>query len=124
MKQKGIKTFKESDVLYAISTPYAKGDKDKAYELLSLVADSERGILHPYRSNVKLLGAINREAVSCYLDSLLFAMFARLGSFESMLSQNFEQESQRRLTTLLRLWVNLLRAGKLITVDIVGQRTK
>ncbi len=47
-------------------------------------------------------------------------MFARLGSFEAMLYKNFEDEHRKNLATLLRLWVNTLRAGKLITVDIVG----
>ena len=120
LHQQGITVFKEPDVSYAVTTPYAKGDEGKAYELLSLVADSEKGIIHPYQNDVKLLGAINREGVTCFLDSLLFAMFARLGSFEAMLFQDFEQEPQRRLATLLRLWVNILRAGKLITTDIVG----
>ena len=84
-----------------------------------LLEDSEEGIVNPYNIDVKLLGAVNREGVTCYLDALLFAMFARLGSFEAMLYKNFEDEPRKRLATLLRLWVNILRAGKLITVDIV-----
>lgn len=68
---------------------------------------------------MKLLGAVNREGVTCYLDALLFAMFARLGSFEAMLYKNFEDPPRKKLATLLRLWVNILRAGKLITTDIV-----
>ena len=122
LSQRGITTYKDSDVLYAVNTPYAKGDKDKAYELLALAVDSEHGNLLPYRIDVKLLGAVNRESVTCWLDSLLFAMFARLGSFEAMLQQKFDDEPRKKLATLLRLWVNILRAGKLITIDIVGQQ--
>lgn len=84
-----------------------------------LLNDSEEGIIQSYDPNIKLLGAINREGVTCYLDALLFAMFARLGSFEAMLYKNFEDQPRKRLATLLRLWVNTLRAGKLITTDIV-----
>lgn len=84
-----------------------------------LLEESEEGIVQDYDPNVKLLGAINREGVTCYLDALLFAMFARLGSFEAMLYKNFEDAPRKRLATLLRLWVNTLRAGKLITTDIV-----
>lgn len=102
-----------------LNAEYAKGDADKAYELLAFLKDSEEGIIQPYNSDVKLLGAVNRQAVTCYLDALLFAMFARLGSFEAMLYKNFDDPAKQRLVTLLRLWVNLLRAGKLITVDIV-----
>ena len=84
-----------------------------------LLEDSEEGIIQRYNPDVKLLGAVNREGVTCYLDALLFAMFARLGSFEAMLYNNFEDSPRKRLATLLRLWVNTLRAGKLITTDIV-----
>lgn len=99
---------------------YASGDVDKAYEMLVLLEDSESGTIHRYNPNVKLLGAINRESVTCYLDSLLFAMFARLGSFEAMLHLDFDDPPKKRLATLLRLWINTLRAGKLITTDIVS----
>ena len=92
---------------------------EKAYEFIVLLEISERGTIKPYDPNVKMLGAINRNGVTCYLDALLFAMFARLGSFEAMLYTNFEDAPRKRLATLLRLWVNTLRAGKLITVDIV-----
>lgn len=97
----------------------ASGDVEKAYELILLLEESEEGLIKPYDSDVKLLGAVNRESVTCYLDALLFAMFARLGSFEAMLYKQTEDESRKRLANLLRLWVNMLRAGKLITVDIV-----
>lgn len=102
-----------------LSGEYAKGDVDRAYELMAILKDSEEGIIQPYNPHVKMLGAVNRQGVTCYLDSILFAMFARLGNFEAMLYKHFEDPAKSRLTTLLRLWVNVLRAGKLITVDIV-----
>ncbi len=119
LSRAGINTFKEADVAYVLAGTYASGDGDKAFELLVLLQDSEEGIIQSYNPNVKLLGAINREGVTCYLDSLLFAMFARLGSFEVMLYKKFDDPPRDRLATLLRLWVNTLRAGKLITTDIV-----
>ena len=73
-----------------------------------------------YDSNVKMAGAENRGAVTCYLDSLLFAMFARFDAFERMLKRDFDDESRRKLATVLRLWVNLLRSGELIHTDTVG----
>ena len=102
-----------------LASTYAQGDSDKAYELIVLLEDSEEGIIRSYDPEVKLLGAVNREGVTCYLDALLFAMFARLGSFEAMLYKNFDDPPRKRLATLLRLWVNALRTGKLITTDIV-----
>lgn len=115
----GITTFKDDDIAYVLTGAYAQGDSGKAYELLMLLDESEKGIIKSYDPNVKLLGAVNREGVTCYLDALLFAMFARLGSFEAMLYKNFEDAPMKRLATLLRLWVNTLRLGKLITTDIV-----
>ena len=67
-----------------------------------------------------MLGAINRNMVTCYLDALLFAMFARLDSFEAMLFDNFSDEPRKKLAGVLRLWVNLLRTGRLISVDLVS----
>jgi hypothetical protein len=64
-------------------------------------------------------GAVNREAVTCYLDALLFAMFSRLGSFEPILYSISDDEPTRRLGMLIRLWVNMLRTGMLIQTDIV-----
>ena len=120
----GITNFKDADVAYVLNAAYASGNTDKAYELLMLLEDSEEGIIQSYDPNIKMLGAINREGVTCYLDALLYAMFARLGSFEAMLYKNFEDPPRKKLATLLRLWVNTLRAGKLITTDIVRYVTK
>lgn len=77
------------------------------------------GIIKPFNPNVRMRGAENREAVTCYLDSVLFAMFARLGSFEPILYTRFDDEPRRRLSTLIRLWVNMLRTGMLIQTDVV-----
>ena len=116
----GITNWKEPDITHVLNSTYASGNADKAYELLVLLEESEEGIIQGYNPDVKLLGAINREGVTCYLDALLFAMFARLASFEAMLYKNFEDPPRKKLAMLLRLWVNILRAGKLITTDIVG----
>ncbi|KAL6713156.1 hypothetical protein ACLMJK_009277 [Lecanora helva] len=121
LSKAGITTFKDNDISHVLASNYANGDSDRAYELIILLEDSEAGVIRSYDPEVKLLGAVNREGVTCFLDALLFAMFARLGSFEAMLYKNFEDPPRKRLATLLRLWVNALRAGKLITTDITKQ---
>ena len=115
----GITSFKPLDVQYVLNSNFAEGDTEKALDLLTLVEESQNFLVRPYNPNVKLLGAVNRNAVTCYLDATLFAIFARLESFEGILYNEFEDEPRKRLSTLLRLWVNSLRAGRLITVDIV-----
>ncbi|PWW78154.1 cysteine proteinase [Tuber magnatum] len=102
---------------------YANGDVDKALQLLVMIEDSNDGIVSRVRSDVKMLGAENHEGVTCYLDTLLFAMFARLDAFEAVLYNVFDEDDKKRrkLAALLRLFVNLLRSGHLITTDIISQ---
>ena len=120
LNNSGISTFHDEDISYVLLSSYVKGDTEKAFELLSLLAESDEGVIKPYNPSVKLLGAVNRNGVSCYLDATLFAMFARLDSFEAMLYNTLGDENRKRLSTLLRLWVNTLRVGKLITTDVVS----
>lgn len=93
---------------------------DTAVALLLLLEDSIEGIIRSYTPNTKLLGAENRSGVTCYLDALLFAMFARLDCFEAILYKSFNDEPRRKMAVLLRFWVNMLRSGRLITTDIVS----
>ncbi|KAF8428623.1 ubiquitin carboxyl-terminal hydrolase-domain-containing protein [Tirmania nivea] len=104
------------DVLRA---KYASGDVDKAVDLLILHDESTCGIVKNINRATRLLGAENNGKVTCYLDSLLFALFARLDSFEAMLYNIFDDEPRRRLSTMMRLFVNLLRTGRLVTTDIM-----
>ncbi|KAL4746571.1 hypothetical protein BDW72DRAFT_197560 [Aspergillus terricola var. indicus] len=112
----GITGLNEQHLAYALQ--YTQGDVDAAFELLLLLEDSIEGIIKGYSPSTKLLGAENRNGVTCYLDALLFAMFARLDCFEGILYKNFSDEPRGKLSVLLRLWVNMLRSGKLITTDI------
>jgi hypothetical protein len=95
------------------------GNGDEAMRLLLLFEDTYEGLVKAYDPSTKLLGAENRDGVTCYLDALLFAMFARLDSFEAMLYNSFDDLPRKKLAGLLRLWVNMLRSGRLITRDIV-----
>lgn len=113
----GIAGLNDEHFSYALFS--TAGDVDKAFELLILLEDSIEGVIRSYSPKIKLLGAENRKNVTCYLDALLFAMFARLDCFEGILYKSFNDEPRQKLVTLLRFWVNLLRSGKLITTDIV-----
>ena len=114
----GVKDIGESNVRYAIRLTKYKGEGEAAFRLLMLLQETYDGMVRPYNRNGTMSGAVNREGVTCYLDSLLFAMFARLDSFEAMLYDNFEDARRKRLAALLRLWVNMLRSGRLITTDV------
>lgn len=115
----GLADIGEQQMRYALRSKFADGDPDKAVELLTVLEDSATGILRDYTPSIKLLGAENRQYVTCYLDALLFAMFARLDCFEAILFNTFDDDPRQKLALILRLWVNMLRSGILITTDIV-----
>ncbi|KAL8867847.1 MAG: hypothetical protein Q9174_005391 [Haloplaca sp. 1 TL-2023] len=112
---------KDIDPMQALTTSYAQGDPSRAKELLSLIKESEEGIIKPFDPRIKMLGAVNRDNITCFLDALLFAMFMTTECFEKMLYDNPIDWKKKRLASLLRLWVNTLRVGKLITPDLTKQ---
>jgi len=114
-----VHDLREAQIEYTLRSKSVNGDPEKAFELLMLFEDALQGTIKDPDRNIKLLGAENRELVTCYLDSLLFAMYARLDSFEQILTVEYSDAARKKLVTLLRLWVNMLRNGKLITTDIV-----
>jgi hypothetical protein len=113
-------SVEEGQVEDVLRLPSVHGNVEKAVSLLRLYNDASHGKIHAADPQLNMVGAVNRENVTCYLDSLLFSMFARTDSFEGILSAEFPDEPRKRLVMLLRLWVNMLRTGKLITTDIVS----
>ncbi|CZT05858.1 uncharacterized protein RAG0_11777 [Rhynchosporium agropyri] len=124
LKQEGYSDVKEEQINFAIGSHNADGSVDKAVEMLLIYQQSLEGTIKPYSPEVYMYGAINRESVTCYIDSLLFAMFARLDSFEPIILRGFEEEPKRRLAAILRVYVNMLRQGILIHTDITEQLQK
>lgn len=117
LDSKGV-LLKDGHILWALRSQAARGDVDAAFHLLNAMSDASEGLTTPFNPDTKLKGAVNRQAVTCFLDSTLFSMFSRLDSFEAMLYNSFEDVAKERLAFLLRLWVNMLRSGQLITTDI------
>ncbi|KIV77321.1 hypothetical protein, variant [Exophiala sideris] len=113
---KGV-VLRHAQILWALRSYAANGDVDAAYDLLLALSDASEGIVTGYDPAKKLLGAVNRQGVTCFLDATLFSMFSRLDSFEAMLYNTFNDVPRNKLGFVLRVWVNLLRRGKLITTD-------
>jgi hypothetical protein len=111
MMEKKSLIMRDPQILYALRSEFSRGDTDLAFDLLMAISNSSEGLITDYNPNVKLMGAINRERVTCFLDSVLFAMFSRLDSFEAILYNTFDDVPRSRLALLLRLWVNLLAAN-------------
>ncbi|KTW31699.1 uncharacterized protein T551_00960 [Pneumocystis jirovecii RU7] len=100
---------------------YARGDVKRAVEFLLYMREASELVVHQIDPTIKLLGSENLNGVTCYLDALLFAMFAKTNCFEAMLFQEGKDSISSKLCTFIRLWVNMLRDGKLITSDIISQ---
>ncbi|KAI1153633.1 cysteine proteinase [Nemania diffusa] len=111
--------IRDDNILYALNLKYSMMDVDKAVEILELQQRSLQGDILSYNPAICMQGAENRGNVTCYLDALLFAMFAKLDAFECMLKADMsDDEPRKKLAVLLRLWVNMLRSGKLIETDM------
>ena len=113
--------LKDGQVLWALRSFFSNGNEEAACLLLVAMSDASEGILTPFDPAVQLKGAVNRNMVTCFLDATLFSMFSRLDSFEAMLYNSFQDVTKERLAFLLRLWVNLMRSGQLISTDITHQ---
>lgn len=126
MKERLIKdgyiNIGDQQLQYGLFSKHADGDVDKAVELVKLFQESVEGVIKKYDPTLEMKGAVNNQGVTCWLDSLLFGMFAQLPSFEPILYTIYDDEPRRRLSTLLRLWVNMLRTGMLIQTDVVCWR--
>ncbi|KAJ1658485.1 hypothetical protein IWQ61_002284 [Dispira simplex] len=77
--------------------------------------EARDGIVVPVDPLVSLRGAVNSKGTSCYIDSLLFALFARQTVFDGLLFPREDAPPQvLELQTACRLFINQLRRGKLV----------
>lgn len=116
-------TIDLENIRFVLASKFSQNDTQKAVQLIVAFRKAAAGLMHPYVSPqgeyTRLVGADNWNGVSCYFDSLMVAMFARMDNFEPMLYKNFEFDERREsLATLLRFYVTLLRQGCYITTDM------
>lgn len=98
---------------------------DSKRALVDLVdyEEASHGILvePPVDPKLKLLGCENDIGTSCYIDSLLFAMYISNTAFDPLLTYDIssEEEEKAKLQTVMRLFVNKLRKGHFINAEYV-----
>lgn len=115
-----------AQIVALLKSPFTFGDVTRTFFLIRFFQVSQDGFFLTNQNQdrigglINYVGAENWENVMCYLDALLFAMFANLESFEPILfiSNQHPNAMVTRLSALLRLYVNLLRSGNLVTRDI------
>ncbi|CAI5757173.1 unnamed protein product [Candida verbasci] len=108
-----------------LKSPFTQGNLDKSFYLIRMFQLSFEGLFltnltfDKFNKSIKLIGAENWDNVMCYMDALLFAMFAKLESFEPILFiPNHSEYLINQLSALLRVYVSLLRSGNLLTTDL------
>ncbi|KAF7865688.1 hypothetical protein EAF04_005854 [Stromatinia cepivora] len=118
LESEGRNDVKDDQILFCLNSNYAKGDTDKAHQILVVIQKSLSGVIYPYDPSIKMLGAENSRGKSCWLDSFLASLFTVPTQFQELLSNFYEDPSKQKLIQLIRLWVNLMRRGILIEVAI------
>ncbi|APA15419.1 hypothetical protein sscle_14g101890 [Sclerotinia sclerotiorum 1980 UF-70] len=118
LESEGRNDVKDDQILFCLNSNYAKGDPDKAHQILVVIQKSLSGVIYPYDPSITMLGAENSRGKSCWLDSFLASLFTVPTQFQELLSNFYEDPSKQKLIQLIRLWVNLMRKGILIEVAI------
>lgn len=73
----------DEKVLEVLRGRCASSDPDKALQVLIAIEDSKDGVVYDISTDVRMLGgAENNGGVTCFIDSLLFAMFGNMKAFE------------------------------------------
>lgn len=92
---------------------YADGNPDKALDLLVMIEDSNDGIVARIKpdAETKLVGAENHGGTTCYLDTLFFAMFAKIDAFEVVLESFCLHPSNMKVSYWLSFMRNSLTIG-------------
>ncbi|KAJ2656947.1 hypothetical protein IWW48_004770 [Coemansia sp. RSA 1200] len=100
----------------------ARWDVDTALRQLHIVLCTHDGVLYNIDPRIQMCGAVNSGGTSCYIDSLLMALFGAQSSFDALLYvRDLGSESSNKLLAITRLYVNFMRAGVLIDVWLVEE---
>ncbi|KAJ8905530.1 hypothetical protein NDN08_002037 [Rhodosorus marinus] len=92
---------------------------DRAKDELTVIRGAQDGLLIPLSMRApELLGAEN-SGNSCYLDSLLMAIFANSDKYDYLIT--VFNEHSKRLASLLRLFVNKIRMGLKVEKETVKE---
>ncbi|KAK9762970.1 hypothetical protein K7432_010769 [Basidiobolus ranarum] len=95
-------------------------DVEDAISFLKEYAKASDGIIVEVPKKNQFRGPKNSLGTSCYIDSLLFAMFGTHSCYDGLLRRrHITSEPALHLQTICRLYVNLLRSGTHISKIVV-----
>ncbi|KAF7944398.1 hypothetical protein EAE96_010795 [Botrytis aclada] len=118
LESDGHNDVKDDQILFCLNSIYANGNIEKAHQILLVFHNSLSGVIYPYDPKITMLGAQNSRGVTCWLDSFLASLFTVPTQFQELLNNFYEDPLKQNLIQLIRLWVNLMRSGILIEVNI------
>ncbi|CAN3372460.1 hypothetical protein DIURU_005044 [Diutina rugosa] len=131
--QLGLPVPSHTETCAVLKSPFVNGDVVKAFHFIRFFQSANEGYfltnspIDKRGHAITYQGAENWENVMCYLDALLFAMFANMEAFEPILfisNAHINSPNKRlvdQLSALLRVYTTLLRSGNLITTDVTIQ---
>lgn len=119
-RTKPYKNASREMISIVASCRFASRDITRTQLLLHHLEMSASNTLVPVPADAELIGMDNWLNVTCYLDCLVFVMFAKLTEYDDLLYHDPSSSADyNELRFLMRLVVNLLRSGELITTDIM-----
>ncbi|KAJ2812247.1 hypothetical protein H4S07_001530 [Coemansia furcata] len=98
-------------------------DADAATRRIQILYLTRVGVLYDVDPRIQMCGAVNSGGTTCYIDSLLMALFGTQHSCDGLLYMRGDlgSEAANQLQAVCRLVVNYLRAGELIDANLVEE---
>ncbi|KAJ2851942.1 hypothetical protein IWW36_000715 [Coemansia brasiliensis] len=119
-QQQGTQALNRKEIRRVLDQ--AHGDTQAALRRVDLLLKTRDGIVLPIDPTMRLSGAENAGGTTCYLDSIMAALFAAHSSCDGLLfMRDLGSQDANGVQALCRLLTNFLRAGELIGADMMEQ---
>ncbi|KAJ2073426.1 hypothetical protein GGH13_002005 [Coemansia sp. S155-1] len=98
-------------------------DADAAIRRIQILYLTRVGVLYDIDPRIQICGAVNSGGTTCYIDSLLMALFGAQSSYDGLLYMRGDlgSEAANQLQAVCRLVVNYLRAGELVDASLIEE---
>ncbi|KAJ1739986.1 hypothetical protein LPJ68_004179 [Coemansia sp. RSA 1086] len=118
-QQQGTQALNRKEIRRVLEQ--AQGDTETALRRVDLLLKTRDGIVLPVEPTVRVGGAENA-GDTCYLDSIIAALFATHTSSDGLLfMRDLGSRDANGVQALCRLLANFLRAGELVSADMIEQ---
>ncbi|KAJ2743210.1 hypothetical protein GGI20_003917 [Coemansia sp. BCRC 34301] len=100
-----------------------KWDSDAAFRRIQILYLTRDGVLYDIDPRIQMCGAVNSGGTTCYIDSLLVALFGIQHAYDGLLyvRGDLGSEAANQLQAACRLIANYLRAGELVDASLIEE---